>query len=172
MGCARKPEPTIEECPSSPFRFDVVPVLERASKANWYWVDLVLETSSGALFHASSEPNKISLHAWLEEPLSRAMQAAADSLWEQLSTGAAIGEHLLDQLILPLSLASGRSCILSAAPSLHAETAMRLAERFLPDVRFKQWRVGELYKIEVVGVGRRPTMEWSASSDTLPLPPP
>lgn len=119
-----------------------------------YWADLVLETSSGALFHAGSEPRSLpSGSAQLAQLLERAASDASIALSLQLDTGAAVDEHLLDQLILPASLAKGRSRFLAAALSLHAETCIHIAERFLPKLRVSQSRHGELTLLEIDGVG-------------------
>ena len=45
-------------------------------------------------------------------------------------------EHLADQLILPMSLAAGRSEML-AELSLHAQTAIEMARQWVPDASFQ-----------------------------------
>ncbi|MEZ6188040.1 MAG: RNA 3'-terminal phosphate cyclase [Planctomycetota bacterium] len=59
---------------------------------------------------------------------------AADEAARYLDAGVPVGEHLADQLLLPLALAGGGR--FRALPlSLHAETQLELIPRFL-DVRF------------------------------------
>ena len=47
-----------------------------------------------------------------------------------LDAGVPVGEHLADQLLLPLALSSGGS-MLTLRPSLHAMTNIKVIERFL-----------------------------------------
>jgi RNA 3'-terminal phosphate cyclase (ATP) len=52
---------------------------------------------------------------------------------EYLDSGAAIGEHLADQLLLPFALAQGGS-FTTTTPSSHFETNVAVIEKFLPVV--------------------------------------
>eukprot|EP00439_Symbiodinium_sp_Y106_P056903 s828_g8.t1 len=77
--------------------------------------DILVEMSGGGVFHASGGP--------LDGPKGRgslydvwgaAAEKALVPLKAQLKTGAALDEHLLDQLILPASLAAGSSRLLGS----------------------------------------------------------
>jgi len=62
-------------------------------------------------------------------------RTAADAVREYLAAGVPVGEHLADQLLLPLALARGgrfRTLPLSS----HARTAIEVIRMFLPDVAF------------------------------------
>jgi RNA 3'-terminal phosphate cyclase (ATP) len=48
-----------------------------------------------------------------------------------LAADVSVGEHLADQLLLPLALAGGGS-FLTLAPSLHARTNLEVIGAFLP----------------------------------------
>jgi RNA 3'-terminal phosphate cyclase (ATP) len=63
------------------------------------------------------------------EPEALAQAALAElAAWEH--TGAPVGEHLADQLLLPMALYGGE---LRTGPlSLHARTNIEVIERFLP----------------------------------------
>ena len=67
-------------------------------------------------------------------------EAVADRLAEQvrayLTAGLPVGEHLTDQLLLPMALA-GSGAFRTAGLSLHARTNIDVVEAFLP-VRFEQ----------------------------------
>jgi RNA 3'-terminal phosphate cyclase (ATP) len=56
---------------------------------------------------------------------------AAEAARKYLASSAAIGEHLADQLLLPLSL-SGGGCFTTEKLSLHASTNMDVISVFLP----------------------------------------
>lgn len=59
---------------------------------------------------------------------------AAEEAQQYLGSKAAVGEHLADQLLLPMALSSGGS-FTTTAISQHTETNMDVIARFLP-VRF------------------------------------
>jgi RNA 3'-terminal phosphate cyclase (ATP) len=65
-----------------------------------------------------------------------------------LTSGAAVGEHLADQLLLPLALAGGGGFTASAFSS-HTQTNIGVIEKFLP-VEFAVAAHGALYR---VGIG-------------------
>ncbi|HEY4371119.1 MAG TPA: RNA 3'-terminal phosphate cyclase [Burkholderiales bacterium] len=56
---------------------------------------------------------------------------AAREMRGYLDSGAAVGEHLADQLLLPLALAGGGNFV-TAAPSQHTLTNAQVIARFLP----------------------------------------
>jgi len=56
---------------------------------------------------------------------------AVDALWVYLLSQAAVGEHLADQLLLPMALAGGGS-FTSVEPSGHTRTNAEVIAKFLP----------------------------------------
>ena len=73
-------------------------------------------------------------------------QAAGQAL-DYLDSGAALGEHLADQLLLPLALAGGGSFVTNAI-SRHAETNIEVIGKFL-DVDISTSRAGDCWRVEV-----------------------
>ncbi len=63
-------------------------------------------------------------------PAERVAKAAASAAAEYLDAGVPVGEHLADQLLLPLSLAGGGK-LLTMPLSRHTLTQMELIPRFL-----------------------------------------
>jgi RNA 3'-terminal phosphate cyclase (ATP) len=79
-----------------------------------------------------------------EEVAERAATEAAD----YLRVGAPVGEHLADQLLIPLALAGGGSYH-TGPLSLHTTTNIEIIKRFL-DVDIKAAPVeGDIWKIEI-----------------------
>merc|ERR1712137_1333635 len=74
-------------------------------------------------------------------------------LMATLRTCAAVDEHLCDQLILPASLAKGRSCMLAGVLSLHTQTAIEIAKIMVPEVRIHVEKQGGLNLVVIDGVG-------------------
>merc|ERR1739845_97086 len=74
----------------------------------------------------------------------------------ELASGAAVESHLCDQLILPASLAAGTSRLLAAELSLHAQTAIHIAELMVPGVKVRREQRGALTLIEIDGIGHEP----------------
>jgi RNA 3'-terminal phosphate cyclase (ATP) len=65
-----------------------------------------------------------------------------------LATGAPVGEHLADQLLIPLALAGGGSYI-TGPPSLHTTTNIEIIQKFL-DVEIKSAPVRDgVWRIEI-----------------------
>jgi RNA 3'-terminal phosphate cyclase (ATP) len=65
-----------------------------------------------------------------------------------LASGAPVGEHLADQLLIPLALASGGSYV-TGEPSSHTTTNVEVIRKFL-DVEIRTARVSErLWRIDV-----------------------
>lgn len=75
--------------------------------------------------------------------------ALADEVAAWLESGAPVGEHLADQLLLPLALAGGGS-FLTVEPTLHTTTNMEVIRMFLP-VAFDVSRAGRHTRIDVRG---------------------
>lgn len=81
-----------------------------------------------------------------EEVAASAIREARD----HLKSGAPVGIHLADQLIIPLALAGGGS-FTTTTPTLHTETNIEIVKRFLP-VRIETTRLTEeLWKIDIAG---------------------
>lgn len=66
-----------------------------------------------------------------------------------LASGASVGEHLADQLLLPMALAGGGS-FTAATISSHCRTNMAVIERFLP-VKFRVSEGDGWQRVEVAG---------------------
>jgi hypothetical protein len=140
--------------PTVRIEFHLPPSSEEAAM---FWVNILVETSTGARFHGSSVPSACTdigagdTIVWI----AQACREVRESLDRQLDSGAAADEHLLDQLILPASLAQGTSRLLAAEPSLHAQTALHIAKLLVPGVRVTERKQGDLTLIEIQGVGHR-----------------
>jgi RNA 3'-terminal phosphate cyclase (ATP) len=73
-------------------------------------------------------------------------ERVCDEAARYMEAGAPVGEHLADQLLIPLSLARGGS-FLTGPPSLHTTTNIDIVKMFLPveisleRVGDEQWRV-------------------------------
>jgi RNA 3'-terminal phosphate cyclase (ATP) len=105
--------------------------------------------------------NTVHIHAALDgyaevfsgfgAPKVRAEQvanAAADEAETFLRSGAAVGEHLADQLLLPLALARGGRFV-TTEPSSHTRTNIAVIQEFL-DTKIEAEQIGpELWKIRV-----------------------
>lgn len=121
--------------------------------------DILVHMSGGGFFHASGGP--------LDGPKGRgslydvwgaSAEKALASLKKQLQTGAALDEHLLDQLILPATLAEGTSRLLGSKDlTLHAQTALYIAEKMVPGVGIKvtPQATSGLKLVEITGIGRK-----------------
>jgi len=135
------------------------------------WVEVLVSTTTGAAFHGSGEPKDLNggnkggkgQKGWGKgggaspaEVAASSAREAREPLDKQLQTGAAVDEHLIDQLILPASLAAGKSKFLAAELSLHAKTAIHIAGLCVPGASFKETQVGTLFLIEVDGIGHTP----------------
>lgn len=81
-------------------------------------------------------------------PAERVAALAVDEARAFLDAGAAVGEHLADQLIIPLALAGGGS-FTTTTPTLHTRTNIEIVKMFLPVEVTTTQLTGELWKIEV-----------------------
>lgn len=94
-------------------------------------------------------------------------QKAADELMDVLQVReACVDDYLLDQLVIFMALAEGTSTVMAREPSLHARTAMALAE-CMTGARFVCTPCGDVdddlvdgaaWKIVCHGVGVQPTL--------------
>jgi RNA 3'-phosphate cyclase len=64
------------------------------------------------------------------KPSEKVGMEAAKSMIKQLETGSVVDKHTSDHLILPISLASGKSEFTSSEITLHTLTAIELAKTF------------------------------------------
>lgn len=64
-----------------------------------------------------------------------------------LASGASIGEHLADQLVLPMALA-GAGSFTTTTVSSHLKTNMQIVQHFLP-VTFAVTQIGENYQVSL-----------------------
>ncbi len=69
-----------------------------------------------------------------------------------LASRAAVGEHLADQLLLPMALAGGGSFTVATVSS-HTQTTIGVIEKFLP-VEFEIAPPGTAHSVSWQGVGR------------------
>jgi len=69
-------------------------------------------------------------------PAERVAAQVADAARRYLNAQAPVGEHLADQLLIPLALAGGGS-FLTLALSGHTRTNRRVIEAFMPWIRFR-----------------------------------
>jgi len=72
----------------------------------------------------------------------------ASSLIETIRSGATVDEHMLDQILPYLALADGQSIVLAEEITQHAETNMRIIERFLGR-RFETERREKLVEVRI-----------------------
>jgi len=124
------------------------------------WVDVVVETATGAYFHAGSRPKVLcqdgSEQLQTFDVCSSAVRQAVEELHRELATGATVGELLLDQLILPATLAEGTSRLLASVVSMHTRTAIEIAKLLVPEVQITLHTHDELTLVEIVGIGLTP----------------
>ena len=76
-----------------------------------------------------------------------AKQAAREAR-EFLASEAAVGEHLADQLLLPVALA-GAGSFTAVKLNMHARTNMDVIAKFLPTVRFDVVKEDQLVRVRV-----------------------
>jgi len=131
---------------------------DRTNKAG---CQIVVETSKGGLFHGSGavqDGPKGARGPSYYEIWGYAAQEALGPLKAQLASGAAFDDHLVDQLILPASLAKGTSKLLAGKElSLHAQTAVFIAEQMVPGVKFRTTHpTPNVTLLECDGIGRSP----------------
>ena len=89
------------------------------------------------------------------KPAERVGAEAAESLVDQLRTGAAVDLHTADSLVLWCSLADGESSCKTSRLTMHTETAIELA-RIITGAQFKvEGELGTPARIRCRGVGLR-----------------
>jgi len=89
----------------------------------------------------------------LGRPAEKVGTEAAEELLRQLRAEAPVDRHLVDQLIVYMSLADGRSTIRTSELTLHALTCIRLSEKMV-GARFKvEGKEGAPSTITCEGIG-------------------
>jgi RNA 3'-terminal phosphate cyclase (ATP) len=66
------------------------------------------------------------------KPMEKVAEAPCEEFMRWWKTGAAVDEHLADQLVLPAILASGESCWTTPVVSEHLRTVIWLVDQFVP----------------------------------------
>lgn len=124
---------------------------------NWSDEQLRVETSNNA--HSPGNVVTIEIESeHLTEVITgigergvRAETVAAGAVAEAekyLAMDAPVGEHLADQLLIPLSIAGGGS-YLTARPSLHTTTNIEIVKKFLPVEITMEQKGADLFEIRV-----------------------
>ena len=113
-------------------------VLERALSIDRTWLKAVEDTTStgpGNVVYVEVESEHVTelLTGFGEKRVSAEMvgQRLAEEVGAYLESGAPVGEHLADQLLIPLALAGGGSFVATPLSS-HATTNMDVIREFLP----------------------------------------
>lgn len=119
--------------------------------------ELALETSSNALSPGNivtieiRSPHVTEIFTGIGQrgvPAEDVAQGAVTEAQRYLSPDISVGEHLADQLLIPMSLASGGSYI-TGTPSLHTKTNIEVIKKFL-DLKIRTLQLSEsVWKIEV-----------------------
>jgi RNA 3'-terminal phosphate cyclase (ATP) len=81
-------------------------------------------------------------------PAERVAAEVVEEVRRYLAAGAPVGEHLADQLLIPLALAGGGSYV-TGPLSLHTTTNIEMVRRFLPVEITTTQLTEELWKVEV-----------------------
>lgn len=84
----------------------------------------------------------------------RVGEEAAQGLERAIDSGAAVDEHLADQLVLPLLFAAGESRVTTASVTRHLLSNVELVGRFLPGAAEVRGAEGEPGELVVRGGGR------------------
>jgi len=129
-----------------------------SANTNFACCEILVKTSTGGIFHGSAGAVEVQRNKSLYELWGMTAEKALGPLKAQLKSGSALDEHLLDQLILPASLAQGTSRLLGGKElTLHAQTAIHIAKKMVPGVQFSVTNpTPNTTLVECHGVGRRP----------------
>ena len=110
--------------------------------------------SAGNVFTVSVESEGLTeVFTGIGERGVRAEQIAACVIHEAqryLAVGAPVGEHLADQLLIPMALARGGSYT-TGTPTLHTTTNIEVIKKFLPVEITTTQLSEEVWKVEVCG---------------------
>jgi RNA 3'-terminal phosphate cyclase (ATP) len=130
-----------------------------SEQLGWMADQLDLEASANALsagnvFTIDIESESLTeVFTGIGERGVRAEQIAACVVHEAqkyLAAGAPVGEHLADQLLIPLALARGGSYT-TVTPTLHTTTNIEVIKKFLPVEITTTQLSEEVWKVEVFG---------------------
>jgi hypothetical protein len=123
--------------------------------------DVVVETTGGGRFHGAGALMEWPKNKYLYDLWYTSADKAVTSLKAKLASGAALDDHLVDQLIFPASLARGTSRILAGKElDLHAQSAIHIAEKMVPGVKFNVTNpTPSTTLIECTGISRVPGAE-------------
>ncbi len=86
------------------------------------------------------------------KPAEKVADDACSDFFEFMASGAAVDNHLADQLVLYMALAKGRSSLIAGRITRHLVTNIWVIEQFLP-VRFEVHE--ETGRVSVEGIGYR-----------------
>ncbi|EGD74660.1 RNA terminal phosphate cyclase domain 1 [Salpingoeca rosetta] len=132
-----------------PIEIDTVHEPPRSATGTGAGIIVIAETTTGCLLAGSAVLNQ-------RQRGEHAAKIAADMLLENLDHGGCVDEYLMDQLIIYMALAKGKSTVRCGPPSLHTKTAIWVAEQ-LTGVKFNVRQVDKdndkLFEIEVEGMG-------------------
>lgn len=128
-----------------------------SEQLGWMPDQLDLETSDNALspgnvFNISIESENLTeVFTGVGErgvPAERIASRVVREARNYLSAGAPVGEHLADQLLIPMALARGGSFV-TVTPTLHTTTNIEVIKKFLPVEITATQLTEEVWKIEV-----------------------
>jgi RNA 3'-terminal phosphate cyclase (ATP) len=102
---------------------------------------LLIEVQSAAVTEI------FSAHGQLGVPAETVAQEAAREAGKYLASEAVLGDHLTDQVLLPLALA-GSGSFTATDLTLHSRTNMEVIQQFLP-VRFATEQIGTGWRVQV-----------------------
>jgi RNA 3'-terminal phosphate cyclase (ATP) len=110
---------------------------------------LVAKSSTGCLLGATGLGER-------GVPAEDVAQGAADELMDLINSKTCVDDHLIDQLIIFMALAGGRSEVIAREPTLHTRTAVAVAEILTPakfEIRELKEENGGLWSISCQGAG-------------------
>lgn len=81
-------------------------------------------------------------------PSERIAALVVEEVERYLAAGVPVGEHLADQLLLPMALGQG-GCFLTLRPSLHCSTQLQLLELFVGVAASATQEAPDVWRIEV-----------------------
>ncbi|MBC7929860.1 MAG: RNA 3'-terminal phosphate cyclase [Rubrivivax sp.] len=128
-----------------------------SEQLGWMPDQLDLETSDNALspgnvFNISIESENLTeVFTGVGErgvPAERIASRVVREARNYLRAGAPVGEHLADQLLIPMALARGGSFV-TVTPTLHTTTNIEVIKKFLPVEITATQLTEEVWKIEV-----------------------
>lgn len=108
-------------------------------------------TGAGIVLAATCE-NTVLGESVLGERGVRAERLGEDcssNLIETMHSGATVDDHMLDQILPYLALAGGRSLVVAEELTTHAETNMRVIEKFMGP-RFETEKKGNLVEVRAI----------------------